>query len=164
MSDRIFIGLGGNVGDVQANFIDAIERLVEHGINVVKESKIYEAEPIGVKDQDWFLNQVIEVETSLNPRELLHACLDIEKELGRVRYVERWGPHMIDLDILLYGDEEIHDLRFQLPHTEMLYRRFVMVPFCDIAPEVIHPVEKKTMGELLEILDRGDRSEVLPID
>jgi 2-amino-4-hydroxy-6-hydroxymethyldihydropteridine diphosphokinase len=109
--------------------------------------------------KSWFLNCVIEAETNLLPPQLMHTLLDIERALGRRRRVPR-GPRVIDIDILFYGDRVVSSEQLEIPHPRMAERRFVLVPFAEIAPEVRHPVFKKTISELLAAAT--DRSEVRP--
>jgi len=117
--------------------------------SLIRSSSIYETEAWGKTDQPSFLNQALEISTSLNARQLMRKILKIEKEMGRIRK-EKLGPRIIDIDILLY-ENEIHDLRFlKIPHPEMQNRRFVLVPLAEIDPTLQHPVFKKTIAELLE--------------
>ncbi|HEY5771671.1 MAG TPA: 2-amino-4-hydroxy-6-hydroxymethyldihydropteridine diphosphokinase, partial [Chitinophagaceae bacterium] len=117
--------------------------------HLTRSSSIYETEAWGKTDQPSFLNQALEISTSLNARQLMRKILKIEKEMGRVRK-EKLGPRIIDIDILLY-ENEIHDLRFlKIPHPEMQNRRFVLVPLAEIDPTLQHPVLKKTIAELME--------------
>ena len=107
--------------------------------------------------RSWFLNCVAEVETNLRPRELMHALLNIERSMGRERTVPK-GPRIIDVDILLFGSERVHESHLEIPHPRMTDRRFVLVPFSEIAPDAVHPIMKKTIQQLLE--DTPDHSEV----
>ena len=141
--------IGGNLGDRKENLLTAISLINEQCGSLTKVSSIYETEAWGITDQPSFLNQALEISTSLNARQLLRKILKIEKEMGRVRK-EKLGPRIIDIDILLY-ENEIHDLRFlKIPHPEMQNRRFVLVPLTEIDPTLQHPVLKKTIAELLE--------------
>ena len=134
-----------------------MEALAERGVRVIRESSLYETEPVETTSKAWFLNCVIEAETELLPPQLMHTLLDIERSLGRRRRVLR-GPRFIDMDILLYGDGVVSTGQLEIPHPRMAQRRFVLVPFAEIAPEARHPVFKKTIAELLE--QAPDRSEV----
>ncbi|MBM2838815.1 MAG: 2-amino-4-hydroxy-6-hydroxymethyldihydropteridine pyrophosphokinase [Deltaproteobacteria bacterium] len=137
------------MGDKIANLNKAIEELGKvPGNKVVAVSSIYKTEPVGGIEQDWFVNAVAEVETSLTPRELLNKLLYIEKNLGRVRDV-KWGPRVIDLDILLYDDLVMDEEGLSIPHPYLHERGFILVPLAEIAPKVIHPKLKKGISELM---------------
>lgn len=132
---RAGIGLGSNIGDKAGNIDRALAALdAIPGIRVTARSRYYRTAPWGVTDQDWFVNACALVETTLAPRALLDACLAIEAELGRKR-LERWGPRLIDLDILFFGEETIDQPGLTVPHPHLLERAFVLVPLADIAPE-----------------------------
>jgi 2-amino-4-hydroxy-6-hydroxymethyldihydropteridine diphosphokinase len=127
----------------------------QHPIKVVNVSSIYETDPVGYEDQDLFLNMVIQIETSLSPFELLDACMKTEKGLGRIRDV-RWGPRTIDLDILLYNDENIITERLIVPHPRLHERSFVTIPLLEIYPSIMLPAINKPLREMAEKLpDRG---------
>ncbi len=133
-----------------------------HDIRVVKQSALYETEPVEMREPEWFLNCVVEVQTDLPPQELMRALLEIERSMGRERSVSpaRKLPRIIDLDVLFYGAEIIRDVALEIPHPRMADRRFVLVPFAEIAPDALDPVLKKTVAELLALTH--DRSEVRP--
>jgi 2-amino-4-hydroxy-6-hydroxymethyldihydropteridine diphosphokinase len=146
----VYIGLGSNMGDKIANLNKAIEELGKvAGNKVLAVSSLYKTEPVGGIEQDWFVNAVAEIETGLTPRELLNKLLYIEKNLGRVRD-EKWGPRVIDLDILLYDDLVMDEEGLSIPHPYLYERGFVLVPLAEIAPKMIHPKLKKSMTELME--------------
>jgi 2-amino-4-hydroxy-6-hydroxymethyldihydropteridine diphosphokinase len=128
----------------------AVEALAHTlGIRVLRTSQYYETVPVGgPPEQGMFLNAAVEIESDLSPPELLEACQRLEAEAGRVR-TERWGPRTLDVDILLYGEQLINAPELTIPHPRMHERRFVLEPLCEIAPELSHPVVKKTMRELL---------------
>lgn len=129
------IGLGGNVGDKRANLDLAVERLAAvPGVRLVARSGYYRTEPWGFTDQDWFLNACAVVETTLAPADLLAACLAIEQGLGR-RRAERWGPRIIDLDILYFGDQTIDEPGLEVPHPRLLERAFVLAPLAEVRPD-----------------------------
>lgn len=129
------LGLGSNIGDKQAYLADALERLAATpGITVLSRSSLYRTEPWGMTDQDWFLNACALVETELSATALLARCLEVEQELGRVRDI-RWGPRKIDIDVLVYGDEQIDADGLTIPHPRMAERAFVLVPLAEIWPD-----------------------------
>lgn len=131
---QVLLALGSNLGDREANLRQAIEALECGGLHVIRLSPIYETAPQGLTDQGWFLNMVIEAETSLDAFELLAHSERVEKSLGRER-VARNGPRTIDIDILFFGTETIHDERLQIPHPRFAQRRFVLQPLADLRPE-----------------------------
>ncbi len=183
----VYLGLGSNVKDREANIREAIARIEKLGLAVARESSIYETEPVGLADQPWFLNQVIETRilagltseqgpvlgdpeaiATVRAEALLFELLKIEHEMGRARTITN-GPRVIDIDLLLFGDEIIGDLieekqrlsidrtEIILPHPRMHQRRFVLKPLCEIVPELVHPVLKQTCREMLASLDDDSR-------
>jgi 2-amino-4-hydroxy-6-hydroxymethyldihydropteridine diphosphokinase len=153
----IYLSLGSNIGDRAQNISSAILALPLHGARVAKQSALYETEPVEMQAQDWFLNCVVEIETNLQPQELMDVLLKIERSMGRERLVPK-GPRIIDIDILLFGPTVVKESQLEIPHQRMASRRFVLVPFAEIASEVVHPVLKKTILQLLE--GTPDHSEV----
>ena len=134
-----YLGLGSNIGDRRANLAEAVQRLAQiPAIEIVKTSSIYETAPVGPQDQPDFFNQVVQAEVSCSGRRLLELVEGIEQDMGRVR-TRRWGERIIDIDILLYGDETIDEPDLQIPHPQMLVRQFVLVPLAEIAPDLILP-------------------------
>ena len=148
---RAYVALGSNLGDREENLCTALKHLQENGVEVVKTSTFIETEPYGVTDQPGFVNAVCQVETELAPLELLRLLLSIEQEMGRVR-LRRWGERNIDLDLLLYEDAVLESEELTLPHPDMQNRDFVLIPFAEIAGEVVHPVIGKTIKLLKEEL------------
>jgi 2-amino-4-hydroxy-6-hydroxymethyldihydropteridine diphosphokinase len=126
-------------------------------------SKLYRAEPVGVEFQGWFINGVVSLSTSLSSRDLLERLLAIETDMGRLRKGERWGPRVIDLDILLFGRDIINEDGLFIPHPFMHERRFVLIPMLDLAPGLEHPLLGKSMTELLRAVPE-DGQVVKPIE
>ncbi|MEW6388699.1 MAG: 2-amino-4-hydroxy-6-hydroxymethyldihydropteridine diphosphokinase [Thermodesulfobacteriota bacterium] len=158
-----YIGLGANLGDPPRQLQEALVRLGEvEEVEVLQVSAFYLTPPLGPPGQPWYVNGVAQIRTRLTPEELFRVLLRIEKEMGRVRG-ERWGPRLIDLDLLLYDGEILAGPALVVPHPEMHRRAFVMVPLAEIAPQAWHPVLQKTIAELLAELDEADREAVQPV-
>jgi len=148
-----FLGIGSNMGNPVANCARAEKRISGiNGVGVLRHSSLYRTEPVGFTGQEWFVNGVMEVRTTLGPRPLMDAILKVENEMGRIRGVQ-WGPRIIDVDILLYGHAVIDDESLSIPHPRLHARRFVLVPLDEIAPHVIHPVFGISVRGLLDRLD-----------
>jgi 2-amino-4-hydroxy-6-hydroxymethyldihydropteridine diphosphokinase len=145
-----YLSLGSNLGNRESNLRDAITRLGALG-TVRAVSSFYETEPVDFLAQPWFLNCVVLLETDLQPNTLLQRLLEIERALGRERLQPK-GPRLIDIDILLVGNEVIREPGLTIPHPALHERRFVLQPLAEIAPNVIHPGLKKTAKELLSRL------------
>jgi 2-amino-4-hydroxy-6-hydroxymethyldihydropteridine diphosphokinase len=144
----VYIALGSNLGDRAENLRRAREQIDALDLRLLRASSIYETAPRDVEDQPWFLNQVVECETELFPRQLLARLQKIERGMGRKRRVAR-GPREIDLDILLFGDAVVKAPELEVPHPRMTERRFVLEPLAELAPEKKHPGTRRTMREML---------------
>jgi 2-amino-4-hydroxy-6-hydroxymethyldihydropteridine diphosphokinase len=156
----VYLSLGSNMGDRAGSITRAIEALGERGVRVVRQSSLYETEPIEARG-GWFLNCVVEAETEMMPRQLMNALLAVERSLGRRRSPHADGPKQsrtIDIDILLFGSAVVRAPELEIPHPRMAERRFVLVPLAEIASATRHPVLKKTIAELLA--DTPDRGQV----
>lgn len=153
---RVFISIGSNLGDRAANCREAVRRLSRYeGVRVVNASSLYETEPWGVVDQGPFVNSAVEIETDSAPQALFDLLKEIEAGMGRTSG-NRWGPRVIDLDIIFYGGLVIDEERLKVPHPSMEERAFVLVPLNEIAPGLVHPVLGKKVSELLEALPSTD--------
>jgi 2-amino-4-hydroxy-6-hydroxymethyldihydropteridine diphosphokinase len=153
-SKLIYLSLGSNLGDRAENLEGAIEALSEIGVRILRRSSIYETEPVDFLAQPWFLNCVVEGETSLAPRQLLEELQAIERKLGSKKLVPR-GPRIIDLDVLFYDTAVIHAAGMEIPHPRLAERRFVLVPLAELVPELRHPVLRKTAAESLATTQDG---------
>lgn len=135
-----YLGLGANLGDREANINKALVEIVRTGkCRLTRISSIYETEPVGIREQPNFLNAVAEVETEMAPLELLATLRDAERGIGREKTF-KWGPRLIDIDILLYGKQSLSEENLEIPHPEMHRRAFVLTPLAEIAPTVTHPI------------------------
>lgn len=154
---KVFLGLGGNLGDRRANMRSAIER-IQGAIEKVRVSSLYESAAWGVTDQPAFLNAVVRGRTDLRPLDLLDAMQSIENDLGRVR-AQHWGPRVIDIDILLYGSELIDEPRLTVPHPYLTQRSFVLRPLADLAAGLTLP-DGSLVGELLTTVSQDDLRQI----
>lgn len=157
---KVYLSLGSNLGDRAANLRDALERLEHTRFHITRLSSVYETAPVDVTGQPWFLNLVAEGETSFFPMMLLRHTQKVEREMGRVRRIDK-GPRKIDIDVLLYGHFTVDTSRLTIPHPRMHERRFVIEPMLELAPDLPHPVLRKTMLDLFTSL-RGQAARRLP--
>ncbi len=156
----ILLGLGSNLGDREQQLQQALKRLTELAdIRVAAVSNIYETKPVGDADQPDFLNMTAMVETTLTPIELLKRCLAVETDMGRVR-TRRWGPRIIDVDLLIYNDITVEIPELRLPHPEIMNRSFVLIPLKDIASE-LHLANGRSVGEMADACLASEQNDVL---
>jgi len=160
---QVFLGLGANLGNPAANLCQALELMAQAGLKIRACSSFYQTAAVGFTQQPDFVNAVALVETELAPLELLDVLQGIEQQLGR-KPTFRWGPRVIDLDILLYGNAVVRNKRLCIPHPHLAERKFVLQPLVEIAPEVRHPVSGKTAKEMLAELKHPSRCERLPVE
>ena len=149
MKQTVYLSLGSNVGHRARNLQNALAALEAKNVHVVRVSSMFETEPVDYLDQPWFLNCAVQAETQLTSLELLRALRDIEAKMGSQKLVPK-GPRLIDMDILLYGDETIDTPELQVPHPRMHLRRFVLEPLAEIAPQAHHPILGKSATEMLD--------------
>ena len=147
---KLYILLGGNLGNKQNVFSDARARLNQQVGTITNQSAVYETEPWGFESPDLFWNQALEILTGLSPEEILAETQQIELELGRIRKESQYTSRVIDIDILFYGDQIINRENLIIPHPRIQERKFALVPLNEIAPELIHPVFHKSIRQLLE--------------
>jgi len=155
--ESVFLALGSNIGAREEYLRAAIRDLSTRGIDLVRAAPVYSTQPLEVFDQPWFLNTVLEVRTDLNPDELLRMCLDVEKQNHRVREALK-GPRTLDIDIIFYGNEIVRVPGLTIPHPNFSFRRFVLAPLAELAPDFVDPISGKTLQDLLEAC--ADRSDV----
>ncbi len=156
----VYFCLGSNIGNRMANLGFGISRLEESGAKIVRRSSIYETEPVGLSNQPWFLNQVAAARSDLSPRALLATCKWIEQEAGR-RETVRFGPRVLDIDLILYKGMVIREPGLEIPHPRMLNRRFVLVPLVEIAPHICDPRDGVKFAQVLAGLDEEKKVEKL---
>jgi 2-amino-4-hydroxy-6-hydroxymethyldihydropteridine diphosphokinase len=163
MSHRVYIGIGSNLGERKANHREAITRLGElPGTRLVRASSFYESEPHG-NAKTWFVNSVVEIQTELAPNDLLKRLKAIETLMGRKRVKgKRWGSRIIDLDILIYDHEIIQSRNLKIPHPQLHKRRFVLLPLCELAPQLTHASLGHTISRLLATTEDRKKVVLLP--
>ena len=150
MKHTAYIAIGSNIDDPYQNCIEAIHKISKNdSIKVISKSSFYKTSPVGGVEQDWFINCAIKINTSLTSDSLLFNLLNIESVMGRIRG-GKWGPRLIDLDLLFYDSLISNKKKLTIPHPEIQKRNFVLMPLSDIAENLIHPVLKKTIGDLLK--------------
>ncbi|MCK9195579.1 MAG: 2-amino-4-hydroxy-6-hydroxymethyldihydropteridine diphosphokinase [Syntrophales bacterium] len=159
-----YIGVGSNLEEPLRQCRLALQNLdAVNDTRLLRASSFYRTEPVGVREQDAFINAAAEIRTELSPRTLLEALKAIEQEMGRRKSLRRWGPRVIDLDILLYGQDIVQEDDLVIPHPELHKRRFVLAPLCEISSYVIHPAFGISMQGLLIRLENDDRNVVVKI-
>ena len=147
---KYYLSLGSNLGDREKNLDRALSLLREEGVEIVRKSSLYETEPLDFPSQPWFVNQVVEINAGIEPQDLLILIKGIEKMLGRETQSPK-GPRVIDIDILLAEERVIRTRELSVPHPRLDKRNFVLIPFAQIAPEVVHPLLNENIRNLLEI-------------
>lgn len=157
-----FLGIGSNLGNPENNCGEAIDRISKvEGIKVLRASSLYRTEPVGITDQPWFVNAAVEIRSHLSPGDLFNGLKSVERAMGRETAL-RWGPRIIDIDILLFDQEVIDEENLKIPHPELHKRRFVLLPLNELAPYAIHPAFGVSIKGLLERAE--DSSAVVLID
>ena len=149
---KVFLSLGSNIGERRKRIEQAIEALEREGLVAVHRSSIYETEPVGLESQPYYLNAVVSARTNLEPLDLLAMCKRIEAQMGRTQSV-RFGPRVIDIDILLFGESVVNSDRLAIPHPRMRERRFVLVPLVEVAPSIKDPRDGMRFIHILRGLD-----------
>lgn len=155
MMNKVFISLGSNIGN-RFRYLQQAVRLLQQveWMNVVNVSSIYETDPVGYEDQAAFLNMVVEIKTSLTPHEILKKCNEIEAQLGRTREIH-WGPRTVDLDILLYNEENMKTQDLIIPHPRMMERGFVLIPLVELQVNLVDPQSKQLIADVAHVQKEG---------
>ena len=157
-----YLSIGSNLGNKKKNLNDAIKLLKKYEtIDVMDVSRFYKTEPQNFKDQDWFVNAALKIKTDLEPEDLLSSIKNIEKDLDKDGKPYRFGPRIIDLDIIYYGNLVLKTDHLEIPHPRMHERCFVLIPMCDIGANEIHPVLKKRSDELLNKIEKEENQKVI---
>jgi 2-amino-4-hydroxy-6-hydroxymethyldihydropteridine diphosphokinase len=150
-----YVALGTNVGDREANLRAGIAGMADLGIAPARRSSVWETEPVGTLEPQWFLNMVVRIRSSRTPLEVLETLLEVERRVGRTRNGVRNAPRVLDLDLLMLGDARVESARLTLPHPRMWERRFVLCPLAEIAPGLRDPATGRTVREILDRIDDG---------
>ena len=154
----VYISVGSDLGNRLENCETGINFLLDsRKTRLLKRSRVYETEPVDYTRQEWFINLAVKIETDLDPFALLQRIRSVQRRAGRIQDTVRFGPRVLDLDILLFDDFVLDDPQLCIPHPRMHKRRFVLKPICDIDPDIIHPVLKQSMHQLLHDLDAEDQ-------
>lgn len=154
--EKAFIGLGSNLGVRKKNIESSVELFVgDKRIHLLKRASYYETEPVG-PNQPWFINTAIKVETSFSPEGLLDRCKEVERRIGRFD-TSHWGPRLVDLDLLLFGDRVLNTERLEIPHPQMEKREFVLRPLIELEPKLTHPELGTPLKELLTKTDEDKK-------
>jgi 2-amino-4-hydroxy-6-hydroxymethyldihydropteridine diphosphokinase len=156
-----FVGVGSNLGQKQDNCLRGIAALTSGGHSrLLNQSRLYRTEPVDYLDQDWFVNCAVLIETRLDPFELLAVLQDIQKHAGRVQDAVRFGPRILDMDVIFYDEAVIDHPNLILPHPRMHLRKFVLKPLCDMDPTLRHPILDRTVRQLLDNLEEAGQGVV----
>lgn len=151
----VYICVGSNLGNKLENCRQGVAALIQdRSARLIDSSPVYQTEPVDYRDQDWFINYVVKIETLLDPLDLLHRLKSIERTVGRTQNSVRFGPRVLDMDIIFYDELVMEHRMLVIPHPRMYKRRFVLKPLCDIDPRIFHPILKRTVQSLLEELDK----------
>lgn len=154
--NKIYLGIGTNVGNKEKNILNAID-LLSHKLSNVHSASFYFSSPVGYTKQDDFLNTALVAETNLSPEDLFILIKEVEKKVGRIKRF-RWGPREIDIDILFYNNYKLKTENLEIPHPRLHERDFVLVPLMDLDQTIVHPVYNKTIKELFEAMPKGRQS------